>query len=89
MNVAIDILEGKHVMTINQLLIVVILLAAMGLLVWGKWRYDLLALFSCTLLGLIPTAQAFSGFGHLATITVAIVLILSYGISSAGNLYIV
>tara|TARA_R110002124_G_scaffold233406_1_gene398688 strand:- start:56230 stop:58005 length:1776 start_codon:yes stop_codon:yes gene_type:complete len=74
-------------MNIDQLSIMVILLIAMGLFIWGKWRYDVVALmmlFTCALLGLVPATQVFSGFGHPATITVAIVLILSYGLAKSG-----
>lgn len=74
-------------MTMDQLSIIVILITALVLFVWGRWRYDIVALvtlFSCILLGLVPAEQAFSGFGHPATITVAFVLILSYGLSKTG-----
>jgi di/tricarboxylate transporter len=76
-------------MTLDQTAILLVLITTLGLFVWGRWRYDvvaLLALFSCSLLGLIPAQQVFSGFGHPATITVAIVLILSYGLSKSGAL---
>lgn len=73
--------------TADQGSIIAILLAVLGLFIWGKWRYDvvaLMALFTCSLLGLVPISQIFSGFGHPATITVAIVLIISYGLTKAG-----
>lgn len=59
----------------------------MGLFVWGKLRYDLVAvlgLLAAVLAGLIPPSSAFSGFGHPATITVALVLILVYAITRSG-----
>lgn len=74
-------------MSVDQWLIIAILVVVLGLFLWGKIRYDiiaLIALFSSTLLGLIPVQQMFSGFGHPATITVAIVLILSYGLTKSG-----
>lgn len=74
-------------MTPDQIAILVILVAVLGLFVWGRWRYDivaLMALFACALLGLVPADQVFSGFGHPATITVAFVLVLSYGLSKSG-----
>lgn len=55
--------------------------------VWGRFRYDLVAmaaLLSCVLLGVVPAAEAFSGFGHPAVITVAAVLVLSRGFEHAG-----
>lgn len=74
-------------MTLDQWLIITLFALVLGLFIWGKWRYDvvaLMALFSCVLLNLIPTDQVFAGFGHPATITVAIVLILSYGLTKSG-----
>jgi di/tricarboxylate transporter len=55
--------------------------------VWGRFRYDLVAmaaLLSCVLLGVVPADEAFSGFGHPAVITVAAVLVLSRGFEHAG-----
>ena len=74
-------------MTEQQMLIFAILAGLFGLLVWGRWRYDVVA-FACLMAtvvtGLVPAGQAFSGFGHPATITVAAVLILSRVLSGSG-----
>lgn len=59
----------------------------MILFIWGKWRYDLVALFALlvvTIYGLIPPEIAFSGFGHPAVITVAAVLIVSQALFNSG-----
>ncbi len=56
-------------------------------LVWGRWRYDLVAfvaLLLALLAGLVPKEQAFSGFGHPATVIIALVLIISRGLSNSG-----
>ncbi len=74
-------------MAVDQWSILAVLLAVLGLFVWGKWRYDIVALMALgasALLGIVPAGELFSGFGHPATITVAIVLILSYGLTKAG-----
>jgi di/tricarboxylate transporter len=42
------------------------------------------ALLACVLTGLVPFSDAFAGFGHPAVITVACVLILSYGLQNTG-----
>jgi di/tricarboxylate transporter len=71
----------------NQILILLVLAVMMSLFVWGRWRHDvvaLAALVACVALGLVPGASAFSGFGHPAVITVACVLVLSYGMQSTG-----
>ena len=55
--------------------------------VWGRYRYDLVALvalFAGVLTGVIPPATAFLGFGHPAVITVAAVLVLSRGFQHSG-----
>ncbi|MGM0633916.1 MAG: SLC13 family permease [Pseudomonadota bacterium] len=74
-------------MTPDQITIIVILLSTMGLFIWGRWRHDMVAgaaLLACLAAGLVPTDTAFSGFGHPAVITVACVLILSYGLQNTG-----
>ena len=57
------------------------------MLLWGKWRYDLVA-FAALVLGLllqvIPYEQAFSGFGHPAVIIIALVLVVSRALSQSG-----
>lgn len=57
------------------------------MLLWGRWRYDLIAfsaLLIALVLGLIPTELAFSGFGHPATVIVALVLVISRGLQNSG-----
>ncbi len=74
-------------MSAEQLLILSILVATIGGFLWGRWRHDMVALgalFACVLTGLVPTADAFAGFGHPAVITVACVLILSHGLQTSG-----
>ena len=74
-------------MTFDQGVLLAILVALLGLLVWGRWRYDIVALgalFTASLFGLVPQAELFSGFGSPATITVVLVLIVSYGLTKSG-----
>ncbi|WP_346797824.1 SLC13 family permease [Halomonas sp. Bachu 37] len=55
--------------------------------IWGRFRYDLVALaalLSSVALGLIPAEDAFLGFGHPAVITVAAVLVISRGFERSG-----
>jgi len=47
------------------------------------------SLLACVLAGLVPAAEAFSGFGHPAVITVAAVLVLSYGLQQSGAIDLV
>jgi di/tricarboxylate transporter len=74
-------------MTTDQALVFAILTATLIFFVWGKFRYDLVAIAALLLVsvtGLVPENQVFSGFGHPAVITVAAVLVLSRGLFNAG-----
>lgn len=74
-------------MTGEQATAFAVLGVTLALFVWGRWRYDLIAivaLLAVVLLGLVPPAQAFAGFAHPAVVTVAAVLIISRGLQNAG-----
>lgn len=71
----------------EQIAIFSILAGILGLFVWGRIRYDVTAfmgLILAVLLGLVPAADAFSGFSHPATITVVVALVLSRGLGNSG-----
>jgi len=71
----------------EQIAIFSILAGILVLFIWGRIRYDVVAflgLILSVLLGLVPSHNAFSGFSHPATITVAVVLILSRGLLNSG-----
>ncbi|MBM9536001.1 SLC13 family permease [Desulfobulbus alkaliphilus] len=74
-------------MTQDQFIVIALLVAAMGMFIWGKWRHDMVAvgaLLACVFAGLIPGGDAFHGFGHPAVITVVCVLVLSHGLQTTG-----
>ncbi len=74
-------------MTPQQAFLFVILVLVFVMLIWGRWRYDLIAfiaLMAALLTGVVPVAEAFSGFGHPATVIIALVLIVSRGLSNSG-----
>ncbi len=74
-------------MSIDQIVVCSVLLGAVGLFIWGRIRYDivaLLTLLAVVVTGLVPPATAFSGFGHPAVITVAAVLVISQGLRNSG-----
>tara|TARA_B100001105_G_scaffold255349_1_gene254262 strand:- start:1424 stop:3199 length:1776 start_codon:yes stop_codon:yes gene_type:complete len=74
-------------MTSDQTILLLILLALLILLVWGRWRYDIVALgalFTASIFGVVPQTELFSGFGNPATITVVLVLIVSFGLTKSG-----
>lgn len=67
------------ILTTEQAVISAILAATIAAFLWGRWRHDMVALgalLACVLAGVVPTAEAFTGFGHPAVITVACVLVL-------------
>lgn len=71
----------------DSTLIFLVLGATLAAFVWGRFRYDLVAmaaLLGSVVLGLVPGDQAFRGFGHPAVITVAAVLVLSRGFEYSG-----
>ena len=71
----------------EQIIILAILVGVFALFVKGPWRYDVvavLALIAGLVTGIVPFADAFTGFSHPATITVAAVLIISRGLSNSG-----
>ncbi len=74
-------------MSTDQGILLLILFALLILLVWGRWRYDIVALgalFLASIFGIIPQTELFTGFGNPATITVVMVLIVSYGLTKSG-----
>jgi len=74
-------------MTTEQALLFSLFGAVFALLIWGRWRYDMVAfaaLLIAVVAGLVPTEQAFTGFGHPATLVVALVLIVSAGLTRSG-----
>lgn len=74
-------------MSFDQIAVLSVLGLALAGFIWGRWRYDIVALFALVLavgLGIVPTHEAFIGFAHPATITVVAVLILSRGLSNSG-----
>jgi di/tricarboxylate transporter len=74
-------------MTLDQVLVLSILVATVAMFLWGGWRHDMVALgalLACVLAGVVPASGAFSGFGHPAVITVACVLVLSHALQVSG-----
>ena len=74
-------------MTTQQMILLSVLVGTLIMFIWGRWRHDMVAagaLLMCVFAKLVPASSAFSGFGHPAVITVACVLILSYGLQTSG-----
>ena len=74
-------------MTTEQGMLFALIGALFVFLIWGRYRYDLVAfgaLLIAYLLGLVPTDEVFAGFGHPAVIIIALVLIISRGLYLSG-----
>ncbi len=79
-------------MSLDQTLLILIFVFLFAFLLWGKFRYDLVAFTSLVtgvLVGAVPYENAFDGFGHPATIIVALVLIVSKGLINSGAIYFI
>ncbi|MHA1114350.1 MAG: SLC13 family permease, partial [Alphaproteobacteria bacterium] len=79
-------------MTTDQMLLFGLFGLFFVLLLWGRWRYDLVAfcaLLAGVITGAVPSEGAFDGFGHPATIIVALVLVVSRGLTNSGAIYLI
>ena len=76
----------------DKIILLTLLLFLLVFLIWGRWRYDLVAFGALVLAlvtGVVPSDQAFSGFGHPATVVIALVLVVSRGLSNSGAVELV
>ncbi|MEE4237290.1 MAG: SLC13 family permease [Anderseniella sp.] len=74
-------------MTIEQMIVFSIIAAAMAMFLWGRIRYDvvaIMALLAGVYAGVVPAMSAFTGFAHPAVVTVAAVLIISRALQNSG-----
>ena len=74
-------------MSPDQIFLLSLLGAVFVMFVWGRWRYDVVAIGAMLLVaitGIVPIQDVFLGFGHPATLTVAMVLIISRGLLNSG-----
>ncbi|WP_319774584.1 SLC13 family permease [Breoghania sp.] len=79
-------------MNYDQIVLFSIFFCVFALMLWGRWRYDLVA-FAALLIGValsaVPLEDAFAGFGNEATIIVALVLVVSRGLVNSGAVDII
>ncbi len=79
-------------MTSDQIILFSIFAIVFLLFLWGRWRYDLVAftaLLVGVLAGVVPAKAAFAGFGHPATVVVALVLVVSAGLVRSGAVHLI
>jgi di/tricarboxylate transporter len=74
-------------MTLPQILSVAVLIGMMGMFLWGKLRYDMvavLALLAAIAAGIVAPEDAFSGFSDDIVIIVGSALVLSGAVQRSG-----
>ncbi len=74
-------------MTTEQVILFSLVFLIFAFLIWGRFRYDLVAfgaLVIAFVAGVVPKEDVFSGFGHPAVVIIALVLIVSRGLSRSG-----
>src|SRR5918997_6501709 len=74
-------------MTLQQGLAFAVVIGMMALFVWGRLRYDLvamLALFASVVVGIVPAEEAFTGFSDDIVIIVASALLVSAAVARSG-----
>ena len=79
-------------MSTDQILLFSLFGAVFALLLWGRFRYDIVAfsaLMIGVVLGVVPQKDAFAGFGHPATLVVALVLVVSAGLVRSGAVFLI
>ena len=79
-------------MITDQVILFTLILFIFAFLIWGRVRYDLVAvgaLVIASVLGVVEKGKIFSGFGHPAVIIIALVLIISRGLSRSGAIELI
>lgn len=74
-------------MTLDQALAFAVVIGMMGMFVWGRLRYDLvalLALLTSIVVGIVPAEEAFTGFGDEIVVIVATALLVSAAVARSG-----
>src|SRR5215213_296468 len=74
-------------MTLDQAMAFAIIISAVGLFIWGRLPYDLvavLALLAGIVTGVVPADQAFRGFSDDIVIIVASALLISAAMAQSG-----
>jgi len=74
-------------LTLHQGLAFGLIAATIVAFVWGRWRYDLIALGALAVgmaMGLIPVKDAFEGFANDIVIIIASALVLSAAVARSG-----
>ena len=78
---------GDPTMTLDQALAFGLITATIGMFVWGRLPYDLVALSALLVgiaIGIVPEKHAFEGFSDEIIVIIAAALVVSAGIARSG-----
>jgi di/tricarboxylate transporter len=73
--------------TVSQALAFALMAGAVVMFIWGRFRYDLVALAALllsVLVGVVPAKEAFSGFSNDIVVIIASALVISAAVSRSG-----
>ena len=76
-------------LTVGQATAITIVISMLGLFIWDRWRYDVVAvaaLLAAVTAGVVPADKAFDGFSDQVIIVIAAVLVVSRAIARSGML---
>jgi di/tricarboxylate transporter len=79
-------------MTIHQAMAFALIAATLGLFIWGRLRYDVIALSSLltgVLIGVVPAPSAFDGFKSDVVVIIAAALVVSAAFQRSGVVEVV
>jgi di/tricarboxylate transporter len=74
-------------MTLQQGLAFGLIVVTIVCFIWGRWRYDVIALTALVLgvvIGVVPAEDAFSGFANDVTVIIACALVVSAAFARSG-----
>jgi di/tricarboxylate transporter len=74
-------------MTLQQALAFGLVVVTIGCFVWGRFRYDFIALLSllaAVILGIVKPSKAFAGFSNDVVVIIAAALVVSAGFARSG-----
>src|SRR3954452_20506114 len=74
-------------MTLQQGLAFGLVVGTIAAFVWGRWRYDVIALAALVLgvaIGVVPAKHAFDGFRNDITVIIACALVVSAAFARSG-----
>ncbi|MEX2515244.1 MAG: SLC13 family permease [Candidatus Paceibacterota bacterium] len=92
MDIYTTVMDFLTALPADQIIVFAVLVGALVMFMWGKLRYDMvaiLALLIVVIAGVMPVESAFYGFSHPAVIIVVSMFVLSQALVNSGVIEIV